>query len=232
MTIRKIRPPDEKRVPAGSRKDAAIAPPPSGFSLAASFFVLFIETFCGKLRRYPCELRADFIISAGCRTGVNRLCLRHLRSRIGLRIGRVRSQGLRVACRAAAGTIPAVEVLRHVQPRRPAPAMIATSLQSLRNMAVESHAFGPQQANCQSVVQNIVLRLAEAVADGESELRSLSMARRSARASGDQLTAMRSGAASSLTASGRIRGGFRSAGCPLHERVKHGRGPARRRSLA
>jgi hypothetical protein len=39
-------------------------------------------------------------------------------------------------------------------------------------------------------------------------------------------------AASSLTSSSRIRGGFRRGGYPLHERVRHGSNPARRRCRA
>ena len=47
-----------------------------------------------------------------------------------------------------------------------------------------------------------------------------------ARASGDQITAIRSGAASSLTASVRTRGGSRHARCLRRERVKRGHDPA------
>ena len=59
-----------------------------------------------------------------------------------------------------------------------------------------------------------------------------SKARRSARASGDQMTAIRSGAASSLTGSTRTRGGPLRAGCLHRGRVKRGRGPAPRPSRA
>ena len=61
---------------------------------------------------------------------------------------------------------------------------------------------------------------------------SFSMARRSARASGDQITAIRSGAASSLTDSVRTRVGSLRAGRPRRGRAKHGHAAAPQPSRA
>ena len=47
--------------------------------------------------------------------------------------------GLRLTYRAAFGTIPAVDVFRHMQPIRPRTASIATSLQPFGNVAVRFH---------------------------------------------------------------------------------------------
>ena len=51
-------------------------------------------------------------------------------------------RGFRIACRAALGAIPAVQLFRHMEVFRPIAAPVAATLDPPRNVAVESHGVG------------------------------------------------------------------------------------------